>query len=252
MASARPLLHEPYVPYSQIEPYFPLPARFGPWLTWGATLLGVGSVTGGALGVYTTQPPPQRLRLGITQLPAYGPARTALGVGLCALAFLYFVTSWCVFHSLELRLQGIASRNSLANRLAYRLGALAALGLFASGSAVHALGDAPSTHLAMLSTTGAITMLQFCIVTSLVHRNQPRLMRSVRDFLWLRVKMALLLIVDALVLARLVLPLVWAGTPLLLTGALENCAFFGCCIFIGTFSSELRHFSLQLQPVIVL
>lgn len=187
-------------PHTQLEPYFPLPARFGPWLTWGSALLGIGSMGGAALSVYASQPPPAPL--SILQLPAFTPAGTIVGVGLCLLGLLHFLISWSVFHSLELRLQGISSRNSLTNRLAYRFGALLAAGLFASGSAVHATHRPSPAFDLLLAATGALALLQFVTLTWLVHSNQPRLMRHGKDFLWLRAKKAGLLALLALGLVR--------------------------------------------------
>lgn len=193
------LLHEPH---TQLEPYFPLPARFGPWLTWGAASLGIGSACGAALSVYISQPPPGRYRLAISQLPAYASARIILGTGFCLLGLVLFLSSWSVFHSLELRLQGISSRNSLLNRVAYRLGTLVAAGLFASGSVVHASRGPTLAYSLLFGITGALALVQYAAITWLVHANQPRLMRNAKDFFWLRVKKAGLICIVALLFVR--------------------------------------------------
>jgi len=209
MAQTR-LLNEPH---AQLEPYFPLPARFGPSLTWGAALLGVTTTCGAALSVYVGQSAPARYRLALTQLPAHAPARTILGVGFCLLGLLLFLVSWSVFHSLELRLQGISARNSLANRLAYRLGTLVAAGLFASGSAVHAPHHAHFLFALLLATTGALALAQFCTITWLVHTNQHRLMRHAKDFFWLRAKKGALCAMVLIALTRCVRAPGWRTPP---------------------------------------
>lgn len=185
--STRLLLHESN---AQLEPYFPLPARFGPWLTWGVALIGIASWAGAAASVLLSQPAPDRYRLGVLELAEHAPARDVLGAGLSLLGFVSYLVSWSVFHSLELRLQGISSMTNLANACAHRLGLLVAAGLFGSGCAMHTSTPLPRTLRLFLGITCALALLEFATVTWLVHANQQRLMRSSRDLLWLRVKKA--------------------------------------------------------------
>mmetsp|Transcript_28377 Transcript_28377/g.76461 ORF Transcript_28377/g.76461 Transcript_28377/m.76461 type:complete len:255 (+) Transcript_28377:106-870(+) len=237
---------------SQLEPYFPLPARFGPWLTWGTGAVGMCSFGAAVLNVYLTQPAPVRYDFTLGALSAASPARDILGTGLCMASFSSFVITWSVFHALELRLQGVSTRSSLANKLAYRLGSLLALSLFASGTLLHIAALAEGVHLAALTATACVALVYYATVTSLVHANQAGLLRSTRDFFWLQVKKVLIAFVALVLLVRLVLPTVWARLPVCAMGALEALSFLACCFFEGTFGNELRHFSLQLQPVIVL
>jgi hypothetical protein len=206
--STRLLLHESN---AQLEPYFPLPARFGPWLTWGVALIGVGSWAGAASSVLLSQAPPDRYRLGILQLAERAPARDVLGAGLSLLAFVSYLVSWSVFHSLELRLQGISSMTNLANACAHRLGLLVAAGLFGSGCAMHAA--LPRTLGVLLASTAALALVEFTTVTWLVHANQQRLMRSSRDLLWLRVKKAGVVAGGLLLCGRYAAPATGIDTP---------------------------------------
>jgi hypothetical protein len=191
-------------PNAQLEPYFPLPARFGPWLAWAASLIGIGSLLGAALSVYITEPAPGRYRLSIIELASHSPARHIIGVGLCLLGFVSFVVSWSVFHSLELRLQGISNQTSAANKLTYRLGSLAAVGLFVSGSIMQVSGVSPPVLVAVLTGSGAVVLTASTVLTVLINSNQSTLIRNSRDFFWLRVKKGALVSTAIMLIVRCV------------------------------------------------
>lgn len=185
-----------------LEPYFPLPARFGPWLTWSLSLIAMGTLLGTTLNNYLAQPAGARRVLGICTLASQAPARNVLGTAMSAMAFVCFVVSWSVFHALSLRLQGTSLRNSVLNRLAYRSGTLLALMLFAAGCALQNCSLSAQLRLGLLCASAACACVYCGTCTWLVTTNQPSLLRSTRDFFWLRLKRVLLIGLCAAFLTR--------------------------------------------------